>query len=85
MQKKFQSYMFTAIVLGVLIVGAFSTSFVFAKGAAQTSKTPTAKPAVSQVVAMHTVNMQKVPAVTSKSASRSAAQMPFLTGVSPTV
>ena len=85
MRNKYQVHIVTALVLAALLVGAFSASFTFAKGATQASSTPSAKRANSQVVAMHTVNMQQVPAATSKSLSHSAAQMPFLTGVSPAV
>src|SRR5579863_3810571 len=85
MRKNYQGHIVTTLVLAALFVSAFSASFAFAKGAAPASLTPTAQRADAHVVAMHTVNMQQVPAATSKSLSHSSVQMPFLTGVSAAV
>jgi len=82
MRKNYPVYI---VVLLALLVGAFSASFAFAKGQSQANLSPSAKSATSHVVAMHTVNMQKVPAASSKSLSQKSTLLPFLTGVSPTV
>lgn len=88
MQKRFLTFLVPSTVLVLVIAGMFSANFVFAQGSKTGSQTaPSAKRAVSQVVAMHTVNMQQVPAETAsqKALATHTKQLPWLTAVSPAV
>ncbi len=85
MQKRFLKFLVPSVALVLVIAGMFSANFVFAQGSKAGSQAATsAKRAVSQVVAMHTVNMQQVPAETASQIALAThtKQLPWLTGVS---
>lgn len=88
MQKRFLTFLLPFVALGLAVVGMFGANFAFAQGSKTASPAaPSARRAVSQVVAMHTVNMRQVPAQTASQAAAAAhtKQLPKLTGVSPAV
>src|SRR5258708_13520705 len=86
MPKPYKLFIFSSLALLLALVGIFSVSFAFAKGQspvnAYANQAPSAKPAVAHMVAMHTVNMQHVPAGTATASNSQVRTMPFLTGLS---
>jgi hypothetical protein len=86
MQKRFLTFLLPFVALVLAVVGMVGANFAFAQGSKPASHPATsAQRAVSHVVAMHTVNMQQVPAETASQAASAvhAKQMPWLTGMSP--
>jgi hypothetical protein len=84
MQKRFLTFLLPFVALVLTVIGMVGANFAFAQGSKSASHAaPSAQRAVSHVVAMHTVNMQQVPAETASQAAAHAKQMPWLTGMSP--
>src|SRR5258708_13708258 len=89
MPKPYKLFIVSSLALLLAFVGIFSVRFAFDKGQspvnAYANQAPSAKPAVAHMVAMHTVNMQHVPAGTATALHSQVRTLPFLTGVSQAV
>jgi hypothetical protein len=89
MPKRYKLFIFSSLALLLALVGIFSATFAFAKGQspvnAYANQAPSAKPAIAHMVAIHTVNMQHVPAATATASHSQVRTLPFLTGVNQAV
>jgi hypothetical protein len=89
MRRQFKGYLFALVALATVVVAILGAGFASAnehsQKTAHTSISGSGQKATAKMVAMHTIDMQKVAAETSAPASHRSAALPLLTGVSSVV